>query len=58
MKNSVLDHIAALESKLVKLEISPEQIDRIKNSVLSFKSFNKNGILIIRVQSCMLIMYY
>ena len=33
MKNNVLNYVAVLESKLVKLEISPEQIDRIKNSV-------------------------
>ena len=35
-KYSALNDIAVLESKLIKLEISPERIDRIKNSVLSF----------------------
>ena len=35
-KHSSLNDIAVLESKLIKLEISPEWIDRIKNSVLSF----------------------
>ena len=35
-KHSALNYIAVLESKLIKLEISPERIDRIKNSVLSF----------------------
>ena len=35
-KHGVLNDIAVLESKLIKLEISPERIDRIKNSVLSF----------------------
>ena len=34
-KNNVLHNIVELESKLMKLEISPERIDRIKNSVLS-----------------------
>ena len=34
-KHGVLNTIAVLESKLIKLEISPERIDRIKNSVLS-----------------------
>ena len=34
-KHSVLNDIAVLESKLIKLEISPERIDRIKNWVLS-----------------------
>ena len=34
-KNDTLHNIAVLESKLIKLEISLEQIDRIKNSVLS-----------------------
>ena len=34
-KNDALHNIAVLESKFTKLEISPEQIDRIKNSVLS-----------------------
>ena len=34
-KNDTLHNIAELESKLIKLEISPERIDRIKNSVLS-----------------------
>ena len=32
-KNNTLHNIAVLEWKLIKLEISPEQIDRIKNSV-------------------------
>ena len=35
-KHDALDNIVELESKLIKLEISPEQNDRIKNSVLSF----------------------
>ena len=34
-KHSVLNDIAVLESKLIKLEISPERTDRIKNWVLS-----------------------
>ena len=34
-KHSLLDRVAVLESKLIKLEISPELIDRIKNWVLS-----------------------
>ena len=34
-KHNTLNYIAVLESKLIKLEISLEQIDRIKNSVLS-----------------------
>ena len=34
-KNDVLHNFVVLESKLIKLEISPEQIDRIKISVLS-----------------------
>ena len=34
-EHSALNDIAILESKLMKLEISLEQIDRIKNSVLS-----------------------
>ena len=34
-KNDALHNIVVLESKLIKLEISPEQIDGIKNSVLS-----------------------
>ena len=33
-KIETLHNIMVLESKLIKLEISPEQIDRIKNSVL------------------------
>ena len=33
-KHDVLHNIIVLESKLIKLEISPERIDRIKNSVL------------------------
>ena len=33
-KHDALHNIVALESKLRKLEISPEWIDRIKNSVL------------------------
>ena len=33
-KHDALHNIIVLESKLVKLEISPERIDRIKNSVL------------------------
>ena len=33
-KIETLHNITVLESKLIKLEISPEQIDRIKNSVL------------------------
>ena len=40
MKNikwlSSLNDITLLEPKLIKLEISPERIDRIKNSVLLF----------------------
>ena len=35
-KHSSLNDIAVLEPKLIKLEISPERIDRIKNSVLLF----------------------
>ena len=35
-KHSSLNDIALLEPKLIKLEISPERIDRIKNSVLLF----------------------
>ena len=34
-KHSALNYIAVLESKLIKLEISPERIDRIKSLVLS-----------------------
>ena len=33
-KHDAFHNIILLESKLIKLEISPEQIDRIKNSVL------------------------
>ena len=33
-KTEILHNITVLESKLTKLEISPERIDRIKNSVL------------------------
>ena len=33
-KNDTLHNIAALESKLIKLEISPARIDRIKNLIL------------------------
>ena len=33
-KHDALNDIAVLESKLIKLEISPERIGRIKNSVL------------------------
>ena len=33
-KIEILHNITVLESKLIKLEISPERIDRIKNSVL------------------------
>ena len=33
-KIKILHNITVLESKLIKLEISPERIDRIKNSVL------------------------
>ena len=33
-KTETLHNIMVLESKLIKLEISPERIDRIKNSVL------------------------
>ena len=33
-KIETLHNIMVLESKLIKLEISPERIDRIKNSVL------------------------
>ena len=32
-KHDALYNIIVLQSKLIKLEISPEQIDRIKNSV-------------------------
>ena len=35
-KNNALYNIVALESKLTKLEISLERLDRIKNSALSF----------------------
>ena len=34
-KNDALHNIVVLESKLIKLEISPELIDRVKYSVLS-----------------------
>ena len=34
-KNETLNDIKVLESKLIKLEISPAQIDRIKKSILS-----------------------
>ena len=34
-KHGVLNDIAVLESKLIKLEISPGRTDRIKNSVFS-----------------------
>ena len=34
-KHSALNDIAVLESKFIKLEISPERIDRFKNLVLS-----------------------
>ena len=34
-KHGVLNYIALLESKLIKLQITPERIDQIKNSVLS-----------------------
>ena len=34
-KHSALNDIAVLKSKLIKLKISAERIDRIKNSVLS-----------------------
>ena len=33
-KHDQLNDIAVLESKLIKFEISPERIDRIKNLVL------------------------
>ena len=33
-KHDALHNILVLESKVIKLEISPERIDRIKNSVL------------------------
>ena len=33
-KVETLHNIMVLESKLIKVEISPERIDRIKNSVL------------------------
>ena len=33
-KIEILHNITVLESKLIKSEISPERIDRIKNSVL------------------------
>ena len=35
-KHSALNDTAVLKSKLIKLKISHERIDRIKNSVLSF----------------------
>ena len=34
-KNDAVHNIVVLELKLIKLEMSPERIDRIKNSVLS-----------------------
>ena len=34
-KPNAVHDIAVLESKLIKLEVSPAQIDRIKNSSLS-----------------------
>ena len=34
-EHDAVHNIALLESKLIKLEISPERVDRIKNSVLS-----------------------
>ena len=33
-KHDTLDNVIVLESKLIKLETSPERIDRIKNSVI------------------------
>ena len=33
-KHDVLHNIIVLESKLIKLEISPTRIDRIENSIL------------------------
>ena len=33
-KHDALHNIIVLESKLIKLEISPEQIDRIENLIL------------------------
>ena len=47
-KHNVLNNIAVLKSKLIKFDISPERIDRIKNPVLlsHFMSFaNSNSIL-------------
>ena len=34
-KSDTVHNIVVLKLKLIKLEISPERIDRIKNSVLS-----------------------
>ena len=34
-EHDAMHNITLLESKLIKLEISPEQVDRIKNSVWS-----------------------
>ena len=54
-KNDALHSIVVLETKLIKLEISPARIDRIKNSVLlsQFMPLKnqvelKNSILIIK----------
>ena len=47
-KHHVLNNIAVLKSKLIKFDISPKRIDRIKNPVLLsyFMSFaNSNSIL-------------
>ena len=44
-KLDALHNIAVLESKLIKLEISPQQIGRIKNLVLSnLKHFNNESL--------------
>ena len=44
-KNDTLHNIAVLESKLIKLEISPARIDRIKNLILlsCFMSLQKQA---------------
>ena len=47
-KHNVLNNIAVLKSKLIKFDISPERIERIKSPVLLsyFMSFaNRNSIL-------------
>ena len=44
-KHSVPGHVAVLQSKLIKLEISPTGIDRIKNSNLK-QYFNDKSLIV------------